>query len=573
MKGRKGKLESQTVSVSRRRILLEIHAPSPSPFKYEMNMPNRRIHKKKTIEPQRPRLAARVFLVGVAFGLLCSLAALPNDSCFATAGRFTDGYDSLEKKPTYMLGLARESGPRVPWAIKESVLAPPIGWGVRKIGADSVWAAGVRGAGVVVAILDTGTRYTHVDLADHLWTNIDEIPDNGIDDDSNGYVDDYLGYDFVNGDGDPMDDNGHGTYIAGLVLGDGTAGFSTGVAPEAMLMSLKWIDSLGNGSENDIWEAVWYAVDNGADIICLAVGWADADGWRRDWWRDILTIVADSGRTIVANPGYGTGQIPRRVWMPAAVPPPWLHPDQTLRGEPAGVIAGAAIDSFDSCIGDQIGPTVWPDFPYVPGDPDLIGLLKPDLSAPGVDLISLDYRSDTAYMGPGGGSSGFASPHVAGAVALLRSAYPFSTPAEIDSLLEMTAVDLGEPGKDNFYGAGRVDVWAAYNYSVPGIEEESRRDIRGHLVEAARLECLPNPSFGSVTISYGTPNREPVKIQIYDLGGRIRREILITDRTSVQGSIQWDCTDTAGRNLPSGVYFCRLCAGDFKNTKKMMLMR
>jgi len=536
-------------------------------------MPKRRIHRKKAIGLQRPRLAARVFLVGVAFGLLCSLAALPNDSCFATAGRFMDGYDNLQNKSAFALGLIGESGSRVPWAIKESVLAPPIGWGVRKIGADSVWAAGVRGAGVVVAILDTGTRYTHVDLADHLWTNTDEIPNNGIDDDSNGYVDDYIGYDFANDDGDPMDDNGHGTFIAGVVLGDGTAGFSTGVAPDAMLMSLKWIDSLGYGSENDIWEAVWYAVDNGADIVCLAVGWADADGWRRDWWRNFLAIVADSGITIVANPGYGTGQIPRRVWMPAAVPPPWLHPDQTLRGEPAGVIAGAAIDSFDSYIGDQIGPTVWPDFPYVPGDPDLIGLLKPDLSAPGVGVISLDYRSDTTYMGPGGGSSGFASPHVAGAVALLRSAYSSLTPAEIDSILEMTAVDLGDSGKDNFYGAGRVDVWAAYQYCMPGVEEETRRDTHGRLVEAARLVCSPNPSFGPIAISYAVDSPGPITIQMFDLAGRPRQEILATDRTSVQGAIHWDGRDRSGHKLPSGIYFVRLSAGRLEMSEKIVLMK
>ena len=106
-----------------------------------------------------------------------------------------------------------------------------ITWGVSKINAPDVWAQGYTGQGIVVGVLDTGVNYNHVDLADHMWTNLGEIPGNGIDDDGNGYVDDIHGYDFANGDGDPMDDQGHGTHCAGTVAGDGTAGTQTGVAP------------------------------------------------------------------------------------------------------------------------------------------------------------------------------------------------------------------------------------------------------------------------------------------------------------------------------------------------------
>jgi len=467
--------------------------------------------------------------------------------------------------------LGWESGSVKQWSVDRSLTAPPIGWGVWKIGADSVWAAGVRGSGVVVAILDTGVRYTHVDLADHLWTNTDEIPNNGIDDDSNGYVDDYLGYDFVNGDGDPIDDNGHGTFMAGVVLGNGTAGFSTGVAPEAMLMSLKVLDSFGWGSQGALYLAIQYAFDNGADIVCIAFGWADSPSMERDFWRGIFAYVTDAGIIAVAAAGPGRGDIPYRVALPACIPPPWLHPDQTLRGEPAGVIAVGRTDSFDVYNGPQLGPTEWRDFPYVPGDPDSIGLLKPDLSAPGDNIVSLDYSSDNGYMGGLYGTT-MACPHVVGAAALLRSACPSFTPAEIDSFLEMTAVDLGDPGKDNFYGAGRVDVWAAYQYCVPGIEEEAPRDIHRPSVEATRLKCAPNPSFGAIAISYTTKNRGPLKIQIYDLGGRIRREILITDRTSEQGTLQWDATDNSSRTLPSGIYFVRLSTGTTSISTKLTLM-
>ena len=507
---------------------------------------------------------SRVFVFGAIFALLCVSTALATDNLFRKAPPF--GEERMSK-----LELIWEPNSLRAWSPDQALTAPPIGWGVRKIGADSVWAAGVRGAGVVVAILDTGTRYTHVDLADHLWTNADEIPGNGIDDDSNGYVDDYIGYDFANDDGDPMDDDGHGTFIAGVVLGDGTAGFSTGVAPEAELMSLKVCDPQWGCSPSWVLLAIQYAADNGADIICLAFGWGDGPGNLRDLFRDWCEAATGLGLVVIAMGGSGGGQIPYGVPLPASIPPPWLHPDQTLRGQPAGVIAVASTDSADENHGWQIGPAEWSDFPYVPGDPDSIGLIKPDLSAPGENIVSLDYDSDKGYVGGLYGST-MACPHVAGAAALLRSACLSLTPAEIDSILEMTAVDLGEPGKDNFYGAGRVDVWAAYQYSVPGIEEETRHDTHGRLVETARLECSPNPSFGPIAISYVVRSQDPITIQIFDLAGRIRQEILITDRASGQGTIHWDGRDSAGRKLPSGIYFVRLSAGSQTFSQKITLM-
>ncbi|GAG34132.1 unnamed protein product, partial [marine sediment metagenome] len=221
--------------------------------------------------------------------------------------------------------------------------------------------------------------------------------------------------------------------------------------------------------------------------------------------------------------------------------------------------------------GPQVGPTEWRDFPYVPGDPDSTGLMKPDLSAPGYYVVSTDYTSDTSYAGELYGTT-MACPHVTGAVALLRSAYPFSTPAEIDSFLEMTAVDLGDPGKDNFYGAGRVDVWAAYQYCVPGIEEETRRDTHGRLVKAARLVCSPNPSFGPIAISYAVDSPGPIAIQMFDLAGRPRQEILATNPTSGQGTIHWNGRDSAGRKLPSGIYFVRLTTERTSTSGKVVLM-
>lgn len=103
-----------------------------------------------------------------------------------------------------------------------------------KVNADDVWDAGYTGKGVIVAILDTGVNYKHVDLANNMWDGGSAYP--------------HHGYDFINGDNDPIDDEGHGTHCAGTICGDGTSGLKTGMAPEATLMSIKVIGGDGNGT-------------------------------------------------------------------------------------------------------------------------------------------------------------------------------------------------------------------------------------------------------------------------------------------------------------------------------------
>ena len=168
-------------------------------------------------------------------------------------------------------------------------------WGVKKIGAPEAWADGITGEGVLVAILDTGVLYTHSDLQNRIWNNPGEIQGNLIDDDANGYVDDYMGYDFVSDDGDPLDDLGHGTHVAGTICGDGTGGRRTGVAPGARLMICKVIDSIGQESESEIWEGIQYAFENGADVLNLSYGWKQEWGPNRATWRTICDYAAAAG--------------------------------------------------------------------------------------------------------------------------------------------------------------------------------------------------------------------------------------------------------------------------------------
>lgn len=143
------------------------------------------------------------------------------------------------------------------------------------------------GQGVVVALLDTGVDYTHEDLGENIWRNEGELgldssgedkSSNGKDDDGNGYVDDVIGWDFVDDDNRPYDvlgdkNPGHGTHIAGIIAARGFNGKGiTGVAPRAQIMPLRFLDENGKGSFSNFMKAISYAIQNGAHIISNSSG-------------------------------------------------------------------------------------------------------------------------------------------------------------------------------------------------------------------------------------------------------------------------------------------------------------
>lgn len=125
---------------------------------------------------------------------------------------------------------------------------------------------------VVVAVIDTGVDYNHLDLRNNIWTNPAEIAGNGIDDDKNGYVDDINGWDCVGNDNDPMDDNGHGTHVAGIIAAENNKVGGIGVAYNCKVMVLKAGNSSGYFNNSDIAEAIEYAYMNGASVINMSFG-------------------------------------------------------------------------------------------------------------------------------------------------------------------------------------------------------------------------------------------------------------------------------------------------------------
>ncbi|MBO4869418.1 MAG: S8 family serine peptidase [Clostridia bacterium] len=157
---------------------------------------------------------------------------------------------------------------------------------------------------VVVAVIDTGVDYNHIDLKPSMWINHAEIPDNGIDDDGNGYIDDVYGVDVISGRGDPMDDHGHGTHVAGIIGAANNKEGIVGIAYNTKIMAVKAGQASGVFNQSDIAEAILYAYTMGADVINMsfagtAVSLAVEDALQRAYTTCVL--VAAAGNNGVNN--------------------------------------------------------------------------------------------------------------------------------------------------------------------------------------------------------------------------------------------------------------------------------
>lgn len=176
-------------------------------------------------------------------------------------------------------------------------------------------------ADVVIAIIDTGVDYNHIDLRNNIWVNSAEIPGNGIDDDGNGYVDDVNGWDCVGNDNDPMDDNGHGTHVAGIAAAENNKTGTVGVAYNCKIMCIKAGNSSGYFNNSDIAEAIQYAYMNGASVINMSFGGSSISIAVEDALMDAYNqcvLVAAAGNDGLCNqPGCCLGGAP---CYPAALP-------------------------------------------------------------------------------------------------------------------------------------------------------------------------------------------------------------------------------------------------------------
>nr|WP_286177679.1 S8 family serine peptidase [Rhodopirellula sp. JC639] len=268
------------------------------------------------------------------------------------------------------------------------------------IDATEAWDVTTGDAGTLVAVIDTGVDYLHPDLAANMWSNPGEIPGDGIDNDGNGFVDDVHGYDFVSGDGDPMDDHNHGTHVAGTIgaVADNGVGVA-GVSWNVQIMAVKFLSASGSGSIAAAVNAIEYAVDNGATISNHSWGF---NGTASQALADAIEYARLADHVVVAAAGNGgADQVgdnnDSRPFYPASFP----H---------GNLIAVAATDHDDALAS-------FSNF----------GATQVDLGAPGVGIYSTT-RNNTYSTFNG---TSMATPHVAGAVALLRSQHPDWSYAQI----------------------------------------------------------------------------------------------------------------------------------------------
>ena len=327
---------------------------------------------------------------------------------------------------------------RVPFEIKGRTVP----WNLKMIEADRVWQQKKNtGEGVVVAMLEGGgIDYTHEDLRGNLWSNLHEKPNNGLDDDHNGFVDDYYGFKFKTGSGEvlPTTQRGHhGTMTSGIVAGDGTGGTITGVAPRARLMLLS-----GHAVH-----AYQYALDEGADIMSMSFSTPYlANG--RGLWRLMSEHAVCAGLVLVSGCGnfQQSAEIPVQMRIPEGIP--------CVIGA-GGVDRTMQVPSFCS-----LGPVEWASVRFYGDSPLPKGLIKPDVCGfPGPGYPLLAPGSKGYFDGRRGNS--FSAPHVAGVAAMMLSAAPELPAWRIREILEETATDLEPKGKDPRTGAGLVNAWKA----------------------------------------------------------------------------------------------------------------
>ena len=330
-------------------------------------------------------------------------------------------------------------------------------WNLSKIRAPQAWDITKGGANdVIIAILDAGVDINHPDLRANIWTNEKEIPGDGIDNDRNGYIDDYYGWDFARDDPNPRPKFDepynaaaihHGTIVAGLVaaVGDNNQGVA-GVAWKSKIMALKVLDSEGNGSVDSVIRAVNYAVSQRANIINLSFVGSN----KSDFLVQALKRAWQAGLVIVAAAGNeATGQTEDLDQVPAY--PICLDADDSENY----IIGVAATDQNDQ-----------------KGGFSNYGSRCIDISAPGSRVYGLmvynqaigdDFKE---YYGGYWSGTSVATPLVSGAAALLKAVNPLISNVQIRNILMAQAdnIDLLNIDYAGKLGAGRLNVYRAVNY-------------------------------------------------------------------------------------------------------------
>ena len=436
-------------------------------------------------------------------------------------------------------------------------------WNVDRVGGPQVWDRGDTGQAAVIGGIDTGYRWDHPALiaAYRGWDGVTASHDH------NWHDAIHSGGGACGADAPaPCDDGFHGTHTMGIMVGDDGGANRIGLAPGARWIGCRCMDE-GVGTPSTYLECLQWMIaptdlagqdpDPGLAPHVINNSWVCPPGEGcvdPEVLRPAVEALRLSGVVVVASNG-NTGSACSSCSNPPAIYDAAFSVGATDTGD---VIAGFSAR----------GPVV------VDGS----GRRKPDVSAPGVGV-----RSAVPPDGYGtyGGTS-MAGPHAAALVALLVTAHPelAGDVDQIEEIIALTAVpltteqDCGDPPgavPNNVYGHGRLDALAAY------------REARARLVAApepgtpavARLLAnSPNPFNPTTVIRFELPARLAVRLDVHDLAGRRVRRLLAREmRDPGRHAVTWDGRDDRGRDLPSGIYLCRLAAGDLRLARRMALIR
>ncbi|HQQ88899.1 MAG TPA: DUF5011 domain-containing protein [Oscillospiraceae bacterium] len=348
------------------------------------------------------------------------------------------------------------------------------------------WAYSTGSSDIVIAVLDTGADFGHPDLAGQILSS---------------------GYDFVNNDSDPSDDNGHGTMCAGIIAAciDNAQGIAG--ATDCSILPIKVLDSSGAGYISTTILGIQYAVQAGADIISMSLGTANESAALQK----AVSDAYEAGVVVIAASGNSADD----VNYPAAC---------------QNAIAVGAVDSSGSrasysCYGSEL-----------------------DLVAVGTDVFSTYYYNGASTYGRGSGTS-FSTPYVSALAALLLSVDSSLSPDEVESLMETTAADLGESGWDQYYGYGCVDYDAALEELDGGSEDPEGDEDEGEEADTTPPVITLNGS-DSVKVIVGSSYNDAGATAYDETDGDLTASIVTTGtvNTTKTGTytITYSVSDAAG---------------------------
>ena len=352
------------------------------------------------------------------------------------------------------------------------------------IDAPRAWDICTGSSSVIVGVIDTGIDYTHPDLAPNIWTNAAEVPDNGIDDDGNGYIDDVRGWNFYDDNKDPMDDDGHGTHCAGII--GATGNNSTGVAGVCWRVSLVPIRCLGGegGTYSDAIQAIHYAT--GLNVAFTSNSWAGTE------YSEAMREAVDAAEAADILFIAGAANAASNNDVVSTYPANFTN---------ANVISVAATDQRD-----QIG--------YYSN----YGPFSVHLGAPGSWIVSTV---------PGGRSklntgTSMAAPQVAGACALVKAYRPERSGSAIKRVV-LSSAELTPAMTGRVITGGRLNIYEALLTSRDlAITSSSGRVsvgvVGGPFTPSARVHTMTNYSLKT---AQWTVTHEQPWLDLSRLGGTL----------------------------------------------------